>query len=213
MLTLGIDTSQKTGSIAVVENGNILSVLETEHGISCSKSLWSTTEKCIAESNKQISDISIIGIVVGPGSFTGLRIGISFVMGLCYGNNIKAVPLSSLEVLAYGHDVKDAKIRPIIDARRNEVFTALFEKRDGIYRRLEDDRIESVESLGEYREEILCKPADWNHKAIQAVTVERTSTGSSAAMLAREYTQKATAAYKLKPVYLRLSAAEEKLKK
>lgn len=100
----------------------------------------------LKENGIEASDIDFTSIAVGPGSFTGLRIGIAFLKGLFLGLEKKVLPLSSLEVIAAGCNVHDRPVSVVLDARRGHVYFARFILENGVFRRLTEDALLSVDS-------------------------------------------------------------------
>lgn len=127
MLILAIDTSTWSGSIGIFDD---------KKGIICEHSLVSTQthserllgtiDLILKQSNLKISDIDIFVTTIGPGSFTGLRIGVATIKGLAYANKKKVVGVSTLKVLAIALPFTSHVICPLIDARKQEVFTSLY---------------------------------------------------------------------------------------
>jgi len=108
----------------------------------------SRTVKFLLESNGITpSDIGHAAIAVGPGSFTGLRIGISFLKGFCFETGIRVLPVSSLESMAAAWPCLDWPVLAAFDARNNEVFWARFEPKDGALMRQTDDRLGSIDAM------------------------------------------------------------------
>jgi tRNA threonylcarbamoyladenosine biosynthesis protein TsaB len=214
MITLGINTSTQTASAAIIQNGKVLSCSESRQTL-CHDELASIIRVCLKNADKTIHDLEAVGIVVGPGSFTGLRIGISFVMGLCFGRNLLAVPLSTLQVLAFSVNLEDGKtIRSVMDARRNEGFTSLFKKNNGQLTRLEEDRLETIQKIADLDADILtgigCEKL-FTGSSRPYQEIQNVSMGISTALLAESnYPKHAVTAKELRPVYIRKSSIEEK---
>lgn len=211
MITLGFDTSTACASVALAENGRRLSSCISEETASHSEALGSMVEHCLTAANKSLSEITAIGVVTGPGSFTGLRIGISFVMGLCRPYSTPVVAVSSLEAMAGVSGVQSGTVRALIDARRNEVFTALFALSPQGAIRMEEDRIALFSELSG------CEPATTVGRGPVPgcridMDLSRAETGIIAALLARQPDRARFDARNLRPSYFRLSAAEEKQK-
>lgn len=129
MLILGIDTSTKSLSLALSDSGRLLGELNLEVGRELSDKLIPTLNNFLKKHKKDITDIKSFGVGIGPGSFTGLRIGIATVKGFALALETPIVGISSLDVLAEGVSSKETQqICPIVDAKRNLVYS-------GIYRR------------------------------------------------------------------------------
>ena len=131
MLILGIDTATPWESVSVVSGGVVLSergvFLERDH---CA-SLLRVLAEALSASNVSLSDLEGIAVSVGPGSYTGLRVGLSTAKGLAYSAGKPLVGVSTLEAVAqvgFGVDRDTNLVCPMIDARKGEVFAALFER-------------------------------------------------------------------------------------
>lgn len=94
-------------------------------------------------------DISLVAVAKGPGSFTGVRIGVSAAKGICWAKDIKAVGVSTLKAMAWQFSSCEGIICAAMDARRNEIYNALFEMRDGKLQRLCEDRAISLSQLAD----------------------------------------------------------------
>ncbi|GHV12444.1 hypothetical protein FACS1894219_05340 [Clostridia bacterium] len=142
MITLGIDTTQKTAAVCVYADG-IYYETQSEDGISHSESLIALVDQTLHDAGITIQSVGRFAVSVGPGSFTGVRIGVSAVKGFAFGNeSANCIPVSSLLALAYGAGARDgAIVIPTIDARRTQVYTAIFEMQSGIPVRLTEDCI------------------------------------------------------------------------
>ena len=108
-------------------NGKVINCREiAEQGYSHAEKLHVFIEEVILEAQMQFADLSAIAVSQGPGSYTGLRIGVSAAKGLCYALNIPMIALDTLSILAHQIQKKDGLIIPMIDARRMEVYSAVF---------------------------------------------------------------------------------------
>lgn len=124
---LNIETATKNCSVAIAKNGATILCKETaELGYSHAEKLHVFIEEIIAEAGIAINDLSAIAVSQGPGSYTGLRIGVSAAKGLCYALQIPLISVDTLLVLASKVNKKDGFIIPMIDARRMEVYSAIF---------------------------------------------------------------------------------------
>jgi tRNA threonylcarbamoyladenosine biosynthesis protein TsaB len=136
-LILNIETSTEVCSVSLAENGNLVVLKESNEGFNHSKSLTVFIEELFLEKDLKINSLDAVAVSKGPGSYTGLRIGVSVAKGLCYGLNIPLISVCSLEMMAVhtaGNLEKYVSERsslsflfcPMIDARRMEVYTALY---------------------------------------------------------------------------------------
>ena len=136
MLTLGIDTTAAAASAALINNGEIISEFNIRVGLQHSRTLMPMIESLFNCCGMSIGQVERLAVTVGPGSFTGVRIGVSAVKGLAFPRDIPCVGLSTLEVLAHNIPEADCIICPVMDARCNQVYNALFTYKNGAIRRL-----------------------------------------------------------------------------
>ena len=136
-LILNIETSTEVCSVSLAENGQLLFKKESIDGMNHSRLLTVFIEEIFAENNILINTIDAVAVCKGPGSYTGLRIGVSVAKGLCFGLNIPLISVNSLEVLGIyatqniakyyqANDAAQVLFCPMIDARRMEVYTSLY---------------------------------------------------------------------------------------
>ncbi len=127
MLTLSIDTSTDKGSIAILENENLIGALFLSQKKSYSQSLIPSIDFLVNQLSLSLKDIDGFSVSIGPGSFTGIRIGISCIKAFSLALNKKIAPVSSLYALAYKlRSNKDCFICPVIDAKKGEIFSTLY---------------------------------------------------------------------------------------
>ena len=127
MIILAIDTSSKEGSIALAVDGNITGPVGFGRADSHLVAIGRSVADLLAAAGKKIEDLSRIALVAGPGSFTGLRIGMAFVKGIHAALGTEIVTITSLELISRALAAGRRRICPMIDARKNEVYTALYE--------------------------------------------------------------------------------------
>ena len=126
---LNIETATKNCSVSLAKNGDTIALREiAEEGYSHAEKLHVFIEEIIAESKISFEDLNAIAVSQGPGSYTGLRIGVSSAKGLCYALNIPMIAIDTLQSLAAQISISNGVIVPMIDARRMEVFSATFDK-------------------------------------------------------------------------------------
>ena len=124
---LNIETATKNCSVALAKDGKTILCKEiAEEGYSHAERLHVFIEEIIKEAGITFQDISAIAVSQGPGSYTGLRIGVSAAKGLCYALGIPLIAVDTLQVLASQAKVSDGLIIPMLDARRMEVYSAIF---------------------------------------------------------------------------------------
>lgn len=125
---LNLETSTKNCSVSLAENGKTVLCKEiSEQGFSHAEKLHVFIEEILNEANVSITQLKAIAVSKGPGSYTGLRIGVSAAKGLCYALQIPLISLDTMQILAKKVAVTDGLIVPMIDARRMEVYSAVFD--------------------------------------------------------------------------------------
>ena len=126
---LNIETTTKNCSVSIFENDQLLAVKEmATENFSHAEKLHVFIAEILNENNLVFSQLKAVAVSKGPGSYTGLRIGVSTAKGLCYALNIPLISVDTLQVLALQISIKNGMIVPMIDARRMEVFSAFFDK-------------------------------------------------------------------------------------
>ena len=126
---LNIETATKNCSVSIAKNGETIALREiAEEGYSHAEKLHVFIEELISESKITFKDLNAIAVSQGPGSYTGLRIGVSSAKGLCYALNIPLIAVDTLQSLAAQISISNGVIIPMIDARRMEVFSAIYDK-------------------------------------------------------------------------------------
>ncbi len=126
---LNIETATKKCSVSIAKKGETIALREiAEEGYSHAEKLHVFIEELISESKITFKDLNAIAVSQGPGSYTGLRIGVSSAKGLCYALNIPLIAVDTLQSLAAQISISNGFIIPMIDARRMEVFSAIYDK-------------------------------------------------------------------------------------
>ncbi len=126
MIILGIDTSTSCGSVGLYGDGKVVAEYLLNTSVTHSERLLKAIDLILKETNLSINDLDGFSISLGPGSFTGLRIGLSTVKGLAFASKKPVAGLSSLDVLASQISATPFLICPIIDARKKELYTAFY---------------------------------------------------------------------------------------
>lgn len=127
---LNIETATKNCSVAIAKNGNIIAKKEiANQNYSHAELLHSFIEELMCESTIKFKELSAIAVSQGPGSYTGLRIGVSTAKGFCFSLGIPLISIDTLTALAYQVKVSNGLIIPMIDARRMEVYSAVFDEK------------------------------------------------------------------------------------
>lgn len=145
MKILSIDSSSVTASVAITENGIVLAENFINNGLTHSQTLMPMVEQTLAESGISIKDIDLFAITNGPGSFTGVRIGIASVKGIADALNKKCLAVSTLEAIAEPLKNENVIACAVMDARCNQVYTATFQNG----KRLCEDKAVLIDELGE----------------------------------------------------------------
>ena len=144
---LYLETATKICSVAVAKDETLVSLKETSIVNSHSSLITLYSEQCIKEANIEFSDLATVCVSMGPGSYTGLRIGASTAKGFCYALNIPLIAINTLQSMAKLYLIehtelkKDILLCPMIDARRMEVFSAFFDKQATFIRETKADII------------------------------------------------------------------------
>jgi tRNA threonylcarbamoyladenosine biosynthesis protein TsaB len=128
-LILNIDTAFNSASVCLYETGDVIQLSFSENQKDHASWLHTEIAGLLQKSGKRMKDLDAVAVAIGPGSFTGLRIGLAAAKGFCYSLQIPLITVSSLKLIAFA--VKDEAhnlICPLIDARRMEVFTAVYDK-------------------------------------------------------------------------------------
>ena len=147
MKILAFDSSTRVSAVAVAEDERILSSITVDSGLTQSELLLPLARQALEAAHLSFSDIELFAVTVGPGSFTGVRIGTSLVKGLAFGRNIPCAPVSLMEVLADNLFPMDGIYCPVCDARRAQVYNALFRAENGVLVRLTPDRLIPAKDL------------------------------------------------------------------
>ena len=222
MLILAMESSAKAASVALLRDDTLLAQSIQNSGLTHSRTLLPMAEDLLKNAEISMREIDVFAVAQGPGSFTGVRIGVSAVKGLAWATEKPAVGVSTLEAMAW-HGLAAGEgylICCAMDARRQQVYNALFEIRDGRPERLSEDRAISVPDLIDELRRLgrtpflvgdgaaLCKSAMDAAGLSAALAPEnlRLQSAWGVAMAARE--REPVSADLLQPVYLRLSQAE-----
>ena len=218
MKTLALETSAKSVSVAVTENGTLLAQAYQDRGLTHSVTLMPLLDGMLKTAGLTLDDMDIIAVAQGPGSFTGIRIGVSAAKALpCCG-------VSTLEAMAYGVTDFEGVVVGAMDARRQQVYNALFRTENGRVTRLCADRAVAMELVAE---ELAAMPEpklivgdgaallyDFLQKAgigcRLASPLHRQQSAAGVALAAEHLAAQGLtcSAQELQPVYLRLSQAE-----
>ncbi len=147
MKILALDSTAEVCTAALCDDKRLIAEITINTGNTHSETLLPAVEQLLKMSGETVDDVDVFACSTGPGSFTGVRIGVATVKGLAYGKNKPCVSVSTLEALAYNLRGFSGIICPVMNARRSQVYNALFECRDGSLVRLCPDRALSIEEL------------------------------------------------------------------
>lgn len=142
-IILNLETATKNCSVALAIEGKTIACKEiAEQNFSHAEKLHVFIEELLTENNLKFSDLSAIAVSQGPGSYTGLRIGVSSAKGFCYALNIPLIAIDTLQLLAKQIQIEEGIIISMIDARRMEVFTAIYNKN---YQQIRNTKAEIID--------------------------------------------------------------------
>jgi tRNA threonylcarbamoyladenosine biosynthesis protein TsaB len=152
MRVLAVDTSSERGSVCVTDNGEVLGEIRLASSVQYSERLFRSIEFLFQHLDFALADIDVFAAARGPGSFTGLRVGLAAMEAFVAAHGKQGAGISTLQALAWKTRLSDVLIAPTIDARRGDIYGAL-------YRRINDGG--SSERLVEDRPPVVLKPAEW----------------------------------------------------
>ena len=160
MLILAFETSAKAASAALMENGKLLGESYQNTGLTHSQTLMVMAEDLLKQCGKTVQDVTAVAVAEGPGSFTGVRIGVAAAKGFAWGREIPCYGISTLEAMAESLGIYEGYVCPVMDARRSQVYNALFYVNNGVVERRQEDRAISLADLGAELAE-LNAPISW----------------------------------------------------
>ena len=149
MLILAFESSAKAASVALCRDGHLVSQYSQCSGLTHSRTLLPMAEDMLKNAELTLQDVDLIAVAHGPGSFTGIRIGVSTVKGLAWAGDKPCVGVSTLEAMAWHGLAAGGVVCPVMDARRSQVYNALFAIKDGRPQRLCPDRPIALSELAE----------------------------------------------------------------
>lgn len=218
-MLLSLDSSAVTASVALTDGDKVIKSEFVNTGLTHSETLMPMVKRVMEDTD--FTALDAIAVTAGPGSFTGVRIGVATVKGLAFQNDIPCCSVSTLEAISYNFDDMDCYVCAVMDARRMQFYNAIFKVTNGVSERLTEDRAISLEDLKNelkaYGEVIIagdgadlcfnnlnlqnCRLADADRKYQNAIGI------------AKAVKNKETISHSmLMPVYLRQSQAERELK-
>ena len=220
MLILAIESSAKAASVALMKDRELVAQYTQCSGLTHSCTLLPMVEDMLKNTDTKLDDIELIAVAHGPGSFTGIRIGVSTVKGLAWASEKSCVGVSTLGAMAWHGVSAGGVVCPVMDARRSQVYNAVFEIENGEPKRLCADRAISLEELSKELKELSREvflvgdgamiSYDYLSKAgVRCVIAPQNLVYQSAWGVGMQaLKEKSGTADELLPVYLRLSQAE-----
>ncbi len=149
MKILAFETSAKAASVALTQEGKLLGESYQNTGLTHSQTLMVMAQDLLQQCGVAISQLDAVAVAKGPGSFTGVRIGVAAAKGLAWGAELPCIGVSTLSAMAVGLGAWQGYVCPVMDARRSQVYNALFHVDCGKYTRIREDRAISLQELGE----------------------------------------------------------------
>ena len=149
MRILAFETSAKAASVALLEDGKLLAESYQNTGLTHSQTLMVVAQDMLNTLALRAGDVDVVAVAAGPGSFTGVRIGVAAAKGFAWGKELPCCAVSTLGAMAAGLGIWQGYVCPVMDARRNQVYNALFHVSRGNCQRIREDRAISLADLGE----------------------------------------------------------------
>ncbi len=222
MKLLALESSAKAASCAVLEDGEAITSAWQATGLTHSRTLLPMVEDMLRNSGLAVREMDALAVAAGPGSFTGLRIGIATVKGLAWAADKPCVPVSTLEAMAWPLAHMEGIVVCAMDARRQQIYNAVFRAGGGSLVRLREDRAVSLEDAARDLAELegpLMVVGDGAGLCLDFLTGRgiactsapghlRLQSAVGVGMAAWRSMDRAVSAQELAPVYLRLSQAE-----
>ncbi len=225
MKILAVDSSAKACSAAITDDNRILGSFFINTSLTHSQTLVPMIDAVLKNTCTDINSIDCFAVSSGPGSFTGVRIGVSAIKGIAMPLNKPCVSVSTLEAMAYNVIDRDCIVCAIMDARCSQVYNALFDITCGVVTRLCDDRALSIEALGtelnNFKSEVILlgDGAELCYNSLKEISpniilaAENQRYQNAAGVALASYNKEQISAAELMPAYLRLPQAERELKK
>lgn len=230
MKILGIDTSAKTSSVGICDDDKIVDELFLDKGLTHSETILPMIDEILTRNGITLDDIDALAVNNGPGSFTGIRIGVAVVKGLAFEKNIPCYEVSTLDSIAFNCKDKNGLVVAVMDARRNQVYNANYQIIDGKAEKIKDDRSILIKDLyleiSEYDGDVFVI-GDGQDK-VKEFFEENNMTkdnfyypdyydnlqkGINTALIAYDCLENKKSGEEILPLYLKLSQAEQELRK
>ena len=142
MNILAIDTSGPVAGCCVLSDGKVVHLIEMEHGLTHSETIMTVVDQALSASGLSCRNMDLFAVAAGPGSFTGVRLGVCAAKGFAHATGKPCAPVHALEALSMNLAGFDGLVCPILDARRGQVYCAAFDVSSGMPRRtMEDDAV------------------------------------------------------------------------
>ena len=220
---LHIETSTKNCSVSIANCGELISLKEINTGdYSHAEMLHPLIKEALLESKLTIKEIEAVAVGKGPGSYTGLRIGVSAAKGLCFANDIPLISINSLEILAHSTTIDKGYIIPMIDARRMEVYSAIYDESYTLIRETKADIIDEHSFCDKLQNHTVYFLGDGAEKCKETIVHKNAVFIKNAFPSAKEMTQLSYDKYKenktediayFEPFYLKNFVATQEKKK
>ena len=149
MKILAFETSAKAASVALTDGGKLLAESYQNTGMTHSQTLMVMAQELLKTCGLSPKDVDAVAVASGPGCFTGVRIGVAAAKGFAWGGELPCYGVSTLEAMARNLGIWQGYVVPAMDARRSQVYTAIFHAQKGVLTRLEEDMAISLEELRE----------------------------------------------------------------
>ena len=149
MKILAFETFAKAASVALLDGGKLLAESYQNTGLTHSQTIMVMAQDLLKSCGLSARDVEAVAVAAGPGSFTGVRIGVAAAKGFAWGAELPCYGVSTLEAMARTMGVWQGYIVPAMDARRSQVYTAVFHAEKGVITRVEEDMAISLAELGE----------------------------------------------------------------
>ncbi len=149
MLILAFETSAKAASVALFQDGKLLGESYQNTGLTHSQTLMVMAEDLLKQCSFEAKAVSCVAVAAGPGSFTGVRIGVAAAKGLAWGLQVPCYGVSTLESMALGLGAFQGTVCPVMDARRSQVYNGLFAAEKGSLKRMAEDRAIALSDLAQ----------------------------------------------------------------
>ena len=149
MLILAFETSAKAASVALMDEKKLLGESYQNTGLTHSQTLMVMAEDLLKQCGKTVADVTAVAVAQGPGSFTGVRIGVAAAKGFAWGGQLPCFGVSTLEAMAESLGIYQGYVCPVMDARRSQVYNTLFYVNQGQLQRVKEDRAIALSELKE----------------------------------------------------------------